>query len=293
MMRPFVSSSVALAVVSLVGSSLAGVSRSATGAEGGEVRPGGFFAPAAELSLDGLGAHAEAPGQEFQPPRDVHAFFFTRAVYSGFGRGYGSWGRGRSWATDFPKADRQFLVVLRRLTNLDAYADAHPVRLDDPEVRRFPFLYAVEVGRMSLTQDEVRGLRDYLNAGGFLVVDDFWGEYEWANFAGEMARVLPGRAIVDLPRDHALFRTFYEIDEILQVPNVGQGRRGGPTHERGGVVPAVKGIFDDDGRLMVVINFNTDLGDAWEWAEDPYYPLRFSTFAYQMGVNMIVYAMSH
>ena len=146
---------------------------------------------------------------------------------------------------------------------------------------------------MSLSQPEVEGLRSYLLAGGFLVIDDFWGTQEWANFEYEIRQVLPGYEIVDLPIEHNIFTTFYEIDEIIQVPNVGNGVRGGPTWERDGFIPMVKGIHDDDGRLMVVINWNTDLGDAWEWADDPYYPLKYSLYAYEMGVNFIVYAMSH
>ncbi len=217
-----------------------------------------------------------------------HAFYFSRAQYGNrTGRRFGS------WSVDYPKADRQFLVVLRRLTNLDAFEFEHPLRLDDPELRRFPFLYAVEVGYMALSEAEVIGLREYLLAGGFLMVDDFWGTYEWQNFESEMRRVLPEFPIVDLPLDHPIFSSFYDIREIIQVPNVGQGIAGGPTHERDGYVPTCRGIFDEHGRLMVVINWNTDLGDAWEWAEQARYPLKYSTFAYQMGVNFIVYAMSH
>jgi len=222
-------------------------------------------------------------------PPAPHSFYFSRAAYSSGGR----FGRGRSWSTDYPKADLQFLVVLRRLTNLDAYDGEHAVRLDDPELRRYPFLYAVEVGRMNLTGPEIEGLRGYLLAGGFLVVDDFWGSYEWRNFEEQMRLVFPEHPIVDLPLAHPIFNAYYDIGELVQVPNVQQGMAGGPTHERDGYVPAVRGIFDSRGRLMVVINWNTDLGDAWEWAEQERYPLRFSTFAYQMGVNFIVYAMSH
>ena len=218
------------------------------------------------------------------PARD-HEFTFARAAYGSFGY--------PSWSTDFPKADRQFLMGVKRLTRLDAYEWEYPILLDDPELRRYPFLYAVEVGRMALSESEVAGLRSYLFAGGFLVVDDFWGSYEWANFEAEMARVLPGRPIVDLPRDHPLFSNVYEIGELLQVPGVHNARYGDRTWERDGYVPACRGIHDDAGRLLVLINWNTDLGDAWEWAEDPYYPLRFSTFAYQLGINAIVYGMSH
>ena len=217
-----------------------------------------------------------------------HAFFFTRAAYTDFGgRRYGA------WSTDFPKADRQFLIGIKHLTILDAFERENPVRLDDPELRRYPFLYAVEVGYMALTEPEVRGLRDYLLAGGFLVVDDFWGTYEWHNFETQMARVLPEFPIVEIPHDHPLLQAFYNVDEVLQVPNIRLGRRGGRTWERDGYEPALRGIFDERGRLVVVINWNTDLGDAWEWAEDPWYPIRFANFAYQLGVNMIMYGMSH
>jgi hypothetical protein len=230
-----------------------------------------------------LGLVATAPGH--------HEFFFTRAIFSSY-RGRGYWGRG-AWSTDYPKADRQFLVVIKRLLGLDAYDYENAVRLTDPEIRSFPFLYALEVGWMDLTQDEIHGLRDYLNAGGFLVIDDFWGTREWEVFEYNIRKVLPGRAIVEIPPSHEIFRTFYEITEIKQVPNVRQGRSGGPTWERDGYEPRVRGIFDEQGRLMVLINWNTDLGDAWEWAEDPFYPLEYSTFAYEMGANMIVYGMSH
>jgi hypothetical protein len=215
-------------------------------------------------------------------------FYFTRAIYTGYRRGWAD-----SWAIDYPKADRQFLIGVQRLTNIDAYERENPIRFDDPELRRYPYVYALEVGYMSLTDEEVRGLREYLLAGGFLVIDDFWGTWEWRNFESEMRRVLPEYAIVDLPRDHPLLSVFYDIEEIRQVPNVRQGMEGGPTWERDGYEPRLMGVFDERGRLMVVINWNTDLGDAWEWAENPYYPLEYSNYAYQIGINTIVYAMSH
>ena len=231
------------------------------------------------------------------PPSDEppgrNAFYWTRAVYSG-DRGRGWWRGGPpAWATDFPKGDRQFLVVLKRLVRLDAYDWENAVSLADPRLRRFPMIYAVEVGYMDLTPEEVTGLRNYLDAGGMLVVDDFWGSRQWAQFEVNMRRVLPGRPIVDIPLDHPLFSTFYDIDEIKQVPARGRGIRGRPTFEEDGYFPYVRAILDDRGEIMVLINWNTDLGDAWEWAEDPSYPLEYSTYAYEMGANMIVYGMSH
>jgi uncharacterized protein DUF4159 len=227
------------------------------------------------------GPEVEAPGL-----RSPHGFYFTRAVYSG---------RYRSrWATDYPKADRQLMIGVRRILRyVDAFADENPVRLDDPRLARFPFLYAAEVGSLGLTEGEVSGLRHYLLAGGFLMVDDFWGSDEWENFEVEIKRVLPENPIVEMPLDHPLFHSFYDIDEIIQVPNVAQGIRGGPTWEQDGFVPHCRGIFDKTGRLMVLINWNTDLGDAWEWAEQGEYPRKYTDFAYQMAVNTIVYATSH
>ena len=247
-------------------------------------------------------ADSPAPSPLFLSPQEAlehHEFYFTRAVFGGRGGFFGLRGRRRpAWATDYPKADRQFMVVLSRLINIDNYGREHAVDLADPDLRRFPFLYALEVGGMQLTDAQVTGLRGYLAAGGFLIVDDFWTPREWANWEREIARVLPGRAMYELPMDHPVFNGVYDITEIMQVPNLNNGWNHGlygtPTNEgRGSEVPHVFGIDDDDGHTMVIINWNTDLGDAWEWAEHPYYPLKFSTYAFEMGINMIVYGMSH
>lgn len=224
-----------------------------------------------------------------QEPRDPIGserpeFYFTRAVYSSYRPG--------NWSIDYPEADYHFLMGLERLTSVNAYDRDHPVQFSDPRIRNFPFVYAVEVGYMSLTEPEVVGLRDYLLAGGFLVVDDFWGSAEWANFERQMARVFPDRAIEELSMEHPVFHQLYEIEEVLQVPALGRGFRG-VTWERDGRIPHVRGISDDNGRLMVLINWNTDLGDAWEHADDPRYPLEYATYAYRMGVNIVLYAMSY
>jgi len=258
-------------------------------------RPGEAARPGRPTIDEAEGLALRFPPADEPPGR--HAFYWTRAVYSG-GRGR-RWGwDAPAWATDFPKGDRQFLIVLERLVRLDAYDFENAVALDDPDLRRFPMIYAVEVGFMDLTPDEIHGLRDYLNAGGLLVVDDFWGTRQWDRFERNMHLVLPGRPIVDIPLSHPLFSTFYDITEVKQVPNVGNARRityfgQGSTWEQDGYVPQVRGILDDRGEIMVLIHWNTDLGDAWEWAEDPMYPLEYSTYAYEMGANMIVYGMSH
>ena len=215
-----------------------------------------------------------------------YPFYWTRAIYSGWGRR----GWGQSWATDYPKGDQQFLVVLKRLVRLNAYDWDNAIRLDDPILRRFPIIYAVEVGGMDMTNPEVEGLRNYLDAGGFLIVDDFWGQREWDVFEYNIRRVYPDHPIVDITLDHPIYSAYYDIEEVKQVPAIGRAMYPAECY---GCTPYVKGIYDEAGRLVVIINFNTDLGDAWEWAEDPRYPLEYSTYAYEIGANMIVYAMSH
>jgi hypothetical protein len=183
---------------------------------------------------------------------------------------------------------------IERLSNiridLDARVTVAPL---DPELFDYPLVYAVEVGSWYFNDEEAARMREYLDRGGFLVVDDFWGTYEWNDFYGQLAKIFPDREVEEVPMDHPILHSFYDIDEIIQVPNVGNGRRGGPTYENGGIVPYALAVFDDARRPMVMINYNTDLGDAWEWADDPGYPHRFSGFAYRMGINFIVYAMTH
>jgi hypothetical protein len=231
----------------------------------------------------------QATGAEERLAEPGHAFYFTRGIYGG-APGDEDWGP--RWAVDYPKADQQFLVALERLTLVDAPDGENAVRLDADRLRDYPFVYVLEVGSLILDERQAAALRDYLMAGGFMVIDDFWGDWDWDNFEHEMAKVFPELLIVDVPLDHPVFHVFYSIDEVLQVPNVNQAR-GGPTHEQDGRVPRVRGIFDDQGRLLVLINWNTDLGDAWEWADDPEYPLRYSTYAFEIGINFVIYSMIH
>ncbi len=219
----------------------------------------------------------------------AHEFYFTRGIYGE--ELDADWGP--RWAVDYPKADLQFLVALKRLTLVDGYPSDNAIHIGDPDLREFPFLYVLEVGALSMSEDDVVALRDYLNSGGFLVIDDFWGSFAWDNFEQQMKRVFPDRDLVEVPLDHPVFHAFYDIKEIVQVPNVHNGEVGEQTWEYDGKVPHVRGLFDDDGRLMVLVNWNTDLGDAWEWADRPTYPLRFSTYAYEIGINFVVYGMSY
>jgi len=183
------------------------------------------------LAAGAVAALLWAPPATAQDGEDAaYEFFFTRGIYSDTGDD--DWG-GR-WAVDYPKADLQFLVALKRLSTVHAFESDNALELDSAELRKYPFLYILEVGSMKLSDTEITGLRDYLQAGGFMVVDDFWGTWAWENFVAQMKQVLPDRDMVDVPMEHPVFHAFYDVTEILQVPNVYQGSMvaaGGPTHE--------------------------------------------------------------
>lgn len=231
-----------------------------------------------------------ASGDRSESGRDGSEFVFARLEYAG---SYFGLGRGRSWAIDWPEADYHFMLGIDRLTNIRVVLDDYiSVAPSAPELFDYPLVYAVEVGRWYLEQTEADRLREYVERGGFLVVDDFWGTVQWDYFDRELVKIFPDREVEEIPPDHPVFHAFYDIDEILQVPGIGYCR-GNPTWQQDGYTPHALGVFGDDRRLLMVINFNTDLGDAWEHADDPCYPHMFSGFAYRMGINFIVYSMTH
>jgi len=222
---------------------------------------------------------------------EQHEFVFARLAYP-YCTGVGTHGY-KMWDVDFPKADRQLVMGLGRLMVLDAYPRERAVRLGQEEINRYPFIYIVEPAYMCLNDDHIAELREYLEAGGFIFVDDFWGTVEWDMFVTQIRKILPSAPLRKIPLDHPVFHQVYDIEELIQVPNVGQGMQGGPTHEADGYYPEAWGFFDQDDRMLVFIMHNTDLGDAWEWAENPYYPLKYGTYAFKIAANVITYAMSH
>ncbi len=207
------------------------------------------------------------------------AFTFVRIEYSGHPR------RTRGgWMTDYPDADRGFSRQFERLTGLATNLEGLTLRLTDPVLREYPFIYIVEGGQMSLSDEEASDLRNYLLGGGFLMADDFWGEYEWQSFTAELRRAFPDREPVELSVDHEIFRSFYEISEPPQAPGRGGARAGEPR---------LWGLFDDDGRLMAILCHNYDFEDAWEHLDDPGYPREISMGqAIPMGINIVIYALS-
>jgi hypothetical protein len=215
-------------------------------------------------------------------------FVFARLRYRSPGRG--SY-RG-SWGTDSNKAERVFLTGVRRLTQIHSRSVEQIVDIDSDEIFEWPWLYAVEVGYWELSEPQAKRLREYLDRGGFLMVDDFHGSWEWGAFTAGLQRIFPDRPVVDLADEESIFHTLYNLDERFQVP----GRRyirSGRTYEQDGVEPRWRAIFDEHGRVQVAICHNMDLGDAWEWADDPRYPEPFTALAYRIGINYIVYAMTH
>ena len=225
------------------------------------------------------------------PEKDQPEFIFARMVYSSgrdFGRG------GGSWRTDFPEADYKFMYGIKRLSGIRVKEEENQVSIQDPNLFKYPFLYAVEVGQMNLSASDAPRLREYLLRGGFLHADDFWGVREWQVFATQMRKVFPDRVIEPIPLTHEVFHTFFDIDKVMQIPNVSNACRGGRTWEDpSDTKPGIFGIKDDEGRIMVLITYNSDLGDAWEWMDEPCYPEIYSGQAYRMGLNFIIYAMTH
>jgi hypothetical protein len=224
-------------------------------------------------------------------PDDV--FTFARVKYPSVRRRRGF---GRGWTTDYPESDYNMSFRLQQLTALKVNPNPKVVELTDPALRDYPFIYMVEPGAMSLPDEAATGLRNYLLAGGFLMVDDFWGEDEWRNFYEEMKRVLPGREPVELPIEHPIFRAVFPLKQKPQVPSIHAWMATGLSYERWDAKePHYRAWFDDKGRMIVIACHNTDLGDGWEReGEDADYFRKFAEpQSYPMGINIIFYAMTH
>ena len=222
---------------------------------------------------------------------------------SEYKRGY-DWREGNTnWTIDYPRSDRHLSQAIRRLTRIDGKSAEQPINLDeDDDVFNYPWLYAVEVGHWELTDAQIAKFREYLLRGGFFMCDDFHGTDEWNIFVLTMHKVLPERQIVDLPNTDAIFHTVYDLEDRFQVPGAQyifthsiceKCPTARPPVLGGGDGAKWRGIYDDNGRLMVVICHNMDLGDSWENADDPKYPEKFSALGIRIGVNYIIYSMSH
>ena len=250
------------------------------------------------------GPFKEYPSVEYGmmqlPPdyKEKTEFAFARLMYPpGWNDGYrgrfdGDWRLGLSlWTQDYPLADRDFSKAVRRLTRVHTRSVEQVVDLDDgDEVYDWPFLYAVQVGEWGITNAQGEKLRDYLLRGGFFMADDFHGTLEWQVFEENIRKVFPDRPIVEIPSSDPIFHTMFDLDDRYRITGaehlaVGYKSDGKDAHWRG--------IYDDNGRVMVAISFNSDIGDSWEWADEPIYPEKFSALGIRLGVNYVVYSMTH
>ncbi len=232
------------------------------------------------------------PDWHVDPQFKSDVFTFVRVRWA-------SWRYSDIWATDFPDAELNFSFRLQQLTSIKVDPQPKSMELTDPELFDHPFIYLIEPGTLRLNDDEAVALRKYLLNGGFLMVDDFWGEAAWDNFHDEIKKVFPDREPVELPLEHPIFHCVYDLKEKPQVPGLDTARemRGtNVTWERyDAKEPHYRAIFDDKGRMMMIICHNTDLGDAWEReGEEEWFFREFSEKkAYPMGINIVFYAMTH
>jgi len=227
------------------------------------------------------------------------AWHFCRVEFT---RGRGD---GGDWSVDYPRADINLSIRLSELTKTRVSFDAEKepnhllVRLTDDALFQCPFIMMTEVGSASFDDEEVERLREYLVKGGFLWADDFWGTYAWEIWEEQIRRVLPASKypLVDLPLDHPLFREQFVVNKIPQIPSIQYWMgSGGDTSERGAdsAVPELRAILDEHKRPMVVITHNTDLGDSFEReGDDPRYFYNFAVDGYALGINILLYSMSH
>jgi hypothetical protein len=244
-----------------------------------------------------------APDWQVNPQFKHDVFTFVRIEYDTDRGSYRRRRWGETWRIDYPDADLNFSFRLQQLTSLQVDPKGKVLRLTDPTLFDYPFIYIVEPGDLRFSEEEVVALRRYLLSGGFLMVDDFWGEREYANFCEEIKRVVPGEP-QELALEHPIFHCVFDLSEKPQIPNVGLGTASRwPGHPSYGITwerddarePHYQAITDDQGRIMVLICHNTDLGDGWEReGENEIYFREFSEkWAYPLGINIVFYAMTH
>jgi len=207
------------------------------------------------------------------------------------------------WRVDYPEAEIFFLPALSRLTNLSVAPavernDIRHYEATDERLFDYPFLLMQQpgAGRWTPTEAEAAALREYLERGGFLLVDDFHGQSDYYVFQQGISKVFPDREVIEIPDDDPMMNVFFNLDDRLQIPgerHLGGRFRGGGGAPRMEGPPYWLGIYDEKQRLMVGINFNIDMGDGWEHADDPYYPAEMTGQAYRLGVNYVIYAMTH
>ena len=232
-------------------------------------------------------------------PEIPGGFTFCRLIYVRTRREQ----RGQGWRTDYPNGDRNLVTRLSQLTPtpISGWLDGRPgfaiLRATDPELFRCPFLFSSDVGTAGFSDEEIEKLREYILKGGFLWADDFWGSRAWSHWVGQIERVFPEFRIEDLPLEHPLFSIVYQVKRIPQIPSIQYWRQsGGLTSELGAMssTPRLRAIRDEAGRILVLMSHNTDIADGWEReGEDYAFFARFSPDAYALGINILIWTMTH
>jgi hypothetical protein len=238
-------------------------------------------------------------------PERAAEFHFIRVEYTDLPQYHRGWGYSSRdgtgtgwWLVDWPDADNHFTKGISRLTRIDA-GDPRHLRLTDDHLFEYPWIYATQTGWWGLSDAETARLREYLLRGGFLVVDDFWGPEQWEVFRQTMGRVLPNHPITDIAETDSVMHVLYDIGEkdFTFIPGSRHLRRGpgGAVQivQPEGTSPAWRALYDGRNRMVVAVNFNTDVADAWEFADVPYYPEAMTTLAYRFGINYVIYSMTH
>ncbi len=228
---------------------------------------------------------------EFLQSTEKSEYAFARLRYDGY-RGPGACFGNSKWTTDHPRADRHMMQGVRRLTRIDSRSIEQIVDPNGDEIFDWPWIFATEPGSWTFSGDQVQRMRDYFLKGGFLVVDDFHGTCEWNVFMLAIRKLFPDRPVEDLADQDEIFHSVYDINERFQISQLGVWRSG-RTYEKDGVVAAWRGIRDDHGRIMIAIGHNMDLFDALEHADSPEYAERFSSLAYRVVINYLMYSMTH
>jgi len=235
----------------------------------------------------------QLPNQQGDWPGE---YTFVRIIYDSPDPPFNEYNRyfGGAWRVDYPDADENFMMGIREWAGSNLYLAAQPVqvRATDERLFNYPFAYIVEPGHMQLTNADAAALREYLMRGGFLFLDDFHGDFEYQHAREEIKKILPEYEVKDLPLTHPVFHSYFDLDGVVQVPGIAALVRG-VTYEKGGVTPHYMGVENKQGRLMIFLTVNCDLGDAWEWINDSLYPAQYGVVAYKVGMNVITYAMSH
>lgn len=233
----------------------------------------------------------EMQSPAFDPPdaNEETEFAFARLRY----RSTRNRARYQSWGIDANTSERHFITGLRRLTRIYGRSIEHIVDIDSDELYDWPWIYIVSGGDWVLNESQAQRLRNYFDRGGFLVVDDFHGESEWDQFMAGIEQVYPDARVEDLESDHPIFHTVYDLSERLQVPGYQIVERGTMWERNNGIIPYWRVINDEKGRVQVGAFLNQDLGDAWEFSNDPAYPEEFASMAYRVGVNYVVYSLTH